>query len=359
MRMKKLIILAAAAIAAVACSRSFDTAPAKEQAIGFGTWAETLTKATVENTFDVNDHIGVFGVKTKSTTNTTVFNNVDVKKTAASPETWTYSPKQYWDLNADSYTFFAVSPYAATGYTVDPANGAISASPTITFAGNNSDILVAQKAVVNKTDGTGNFNSYHSVDLVFNHMAALLDVKVKMSADLYAQGAEIKITDVKLLNIDSEGTYKVTGDFTTAPTPVWTTTESAGVYTVDTYDYSEGFVDASDQLNVNISNGTPTIINKLVVLPQTFRTSSTQNQQIQIAYKLKQTGGDDVQYSPEAFDLTLFDNVENEVNTDTAVTGWAFGTHYTYIITIDAHAIDFTASITPWTPESAYNYLVN
>ena len=91
--MKKLIILAAAAIAAVACSRTFDTAPAKEQAIGFGTWAETLTKATVENTFDVNDHIGVFGVKTKSATNTTVFNNVEMFHTvfwlyALFPFTW-------------------------------------------------------------------------------------------------------------------------------------------------------------------------------------------------------------------------------------------------------------------------------
>ena len=354
MRMKKLIILAAAAIAAVACSRTFDTAPAKEQAIGFGTWAETLTKATVENTFDVNDHIGVFGVKTKSATNTTVFNNVDVKKTAASPETWTYSPKQYWDLNAVSYTFFAVSPYAATGYIVDPATGAVSASPTIAFAGKDSDILVAQKAVVNKTDGAGNFNSYDAVPLVFNHMAALLDVKVKMSADLYAQGAEVKITDVKLLNIDSEGTYTVTGGFTTAPTPDWTSTGTKA-----TYNYTKGFVDATTALNVNIANGTPTIINKLVVLPQTFRTTGTERQQIQIAYKLKQTGGEDVQYTPDAFDLTTFDNVDDEDNEDTAVAGWAFGTHYTYIITIDAQAIEFTASIQPWTEESAYHYLLN
>ena len=55
--MKKLIILVAAAIAAVACSRTFDTAPAKEQAIGFGTWADQLTKARTAgaSTFGAGD----------------------------------------------------------------------------------------------------------------------------------------------------------------------------------------------------------------------------------------------------------------------------------------------------------------
>ena len=47
MRMRKLMILAAvAAIAATACTKTFEVEPTPGNAIGFGTWANTLTKAS-------------------------------------------------------------------------------------------------------------------------------------------------------------------------------------------------------------------------------------------------------------------------------------------------------------------------
>ena len=56
--MKKLMILAVAAIALAACSKTFNTANTEGTAIGFSTWAEHLTKtgpSSVGNTFAVND----------------------------------------------------------------------------------------------------------------------------------------------------------------------------------------------------------------------------------------------------------------------------------------------------------------
>ena len=98
MRMKKLMILAVAAIALVACSKTFDTGVRTNEgkAIGFGTWTEHLTKtgpASVDNAFAVNDNFKVWGEKLVESTHTDVFTGVTVTKTVASPETWNYSPK--------------------------------------------------------------------------------------------------------------------------------------------------------------------------------------------------------------------------------------------------------------------------
>ena len=360
MRMKKILILAVAATALVACAKSFDKSDATPQEIGFSTWAEHMTKATIENTFEIDDNFNVWGEKLVGETHTDVFTGVTVTKTVASPETWNYDTKQYWDLSATSYTFYGVSP-AASGYTVDETTGAISPSPEIEFTGKNSDILVAQKTVVNKTDGSGNFNSFAPVQMVFNHVASLLDVKVKISAGLVAAGATVKVSSIELQNISTKGTFTVTGGYTTAPAAVWTpSTPSAA--TTGAFDSADGFTDVSSNLNTAL-NGTGTIlINKLVVMPQDFRSTGDFIQKLDIDYNITQTGGTANEFTPDAFALTTFDNVDNTTNTeDTNVTGWAAGTHYTYVITIDANTIEFTAKISEWTPAAneAYHYLIN
>ena len=371
MRMKKLMILAVAAIALAACSRTFDTHHGTEPAIGFGTWAEHLTKATVNNTFDVNNTFNVWGEKIVGEAHTDVFTGVTVTKTAdgspADPGTWTYTGKQYWDLSATSYTFYAISP-AASGYTVDETTGAVSVSPEIEFTGKDSDILVAQKAVVNKTDGGGNFNNFGVVPLVFNHVAALLDVKVKISSALAATGAHVQVSSIELQNISTKGTFTVAGGYTTAPAATWVpTTPAAG--TTAAFDSADGFTDASSNLNTDLDATGSILINKLVVMPQDFRTSGDYIQKIDIDYNITQTGGSKVDFTPAPYALTLFDSADNEKNSDstdpgyadTPVTGWNPGVHYTYVITIDANTIEFTATITPWpTPTTdAYHYLIN
>ncbi len=361
--MKRYIFfIAAALLAAVSCSKIYDATPVTTDntPIGFGTWTENLTKASVNNTFDVNDNFKVWGEKLVGTTHTTVFDGVTVTKTAASPETWNYVTKQYWDLSATSYTFYGVSP-AADGYTVNPTTGAITASPTITFTGKDSDILVAQQKVVNKTDGSGNFNGFSEVPMTFNHAAALLDVKVKISAGLVAAGAHVQVSSIALQNISTEGTFTVGGGYTTAPTPEWTpSTPAAG--TTKSFGPANGFTDASSRLDTDLDATGAVLIEKLVVMPQNFRTSGEFIQQLQIAYNITQAGGSANNFTPAAFSLTTFDDTDNTANTgDANVTGWAFGKHYTYVITIDANTIEFTASINGWdtSSASAYHYLTN
>ena len=352
MRMKKLMILAVAAIAMAACTKTYDKVETKDvNEIGFSTWNETLTKASVENTFDVNDNFKVWGEKLVSSTNTTVFNGVTVTKAASETETWNYSPKRYWDLSATSYTFYGIAP-AADGYTVDAHTGAVSASPTITFTGKDSDILVAQQKVINKTAGSGNFDSFNKVPMVFNHVAALVDVKVKIASGLATAGAHVQVSAIELQNISTKGTFTVAGGYTTAPVASWTPS-TASAETTDAFDSGEGFVIASSRLYTGLDAS--------VVMPQDFRTSGDFIQKLDIDYNITQTGGSANNFTPDAFALTTFDNTDNTSNTgDTNVTGWAPGYHYTYVVTIDAHTIEFTASVNPWSVEgAAYHYLIN
>lgn len=359
MRMKKLLIIAAAALLAAACAKTYEVKETTPPAIGFGTWTETLTKASVENTFDVNDNFNVWGEKLVGSTHTDVFTGVTITKKVASPETWDYATKKYWDLSATSYTFYGIAP-AADGYTVDETTGAISVSPTITFTGKDSDILVAQQTVVNKTDGSGNFNSFAPVHMSFNHIAALLDVKVKLSASLAASGAHVQVSSIQLQNISTKGTYTVAGGYTTAPIPVWAPSEAAAA-TTGTFDADDGFTDASSRLNTNLNDTGSILIEKLVVMPQDFRTTGDFIQKLLIEYNITQEGGSANNFTPAAFALTTFDDTDNAANTgDTNVTGWVYGKHYTYVVTIDANAINFTASVNNWTAaDNAYHYLVN
>ena len=72
-------------------------------------------------------------------------------------------------------------------------------------------------------------------------------------------------------------------------------------------------------------------------------------------------------FNNKTYDLVLFDKVDyptdsdgdGDYNDDTPVGGWVAGVHYTYIITIDAEAINFTASMEPWGTDNGYYYILN
>ncbi len=350
MRMKKLMLFAVAALALASCSKTFDTGKSEGSAIGFGTWAETLTKARVQgsNTFTDGDTFAVYGFKTLAgPTKSTVFDDVVVSTTDGS--TWTYSPTRYWDPAATSYTFFAVSPAAiGTAATVDAQTGEIS-SASITFAGNDNDILVADKKEVAKA------NYGEKVAIVFNHIASLVDFKVDKDANL--GNAVLAITSFSITNIDKIGTFGVSDAYTgNHPVVTWNCTNSDPA-NLGEYTNTSGVTSVAT-LPTNVANtaGAEFLINNLVAMPQTFRTEGNK-QTVNIAYTIKDEANNVSTYQ-KSFDLKLFDDVDDRDNEDTIIAGWEAGKHYTFTITIDANKIDFSASITPWTPQAGYNYLV-
>lgn len=376
--MKKLMLFAVAAIAAIACSRTYDTAPASDQAIGFGSWTGYLTKARVQgsNEFTVGDRIAVYGYKEASSTKTTVFDDVEVEMTeAGDPGTWTYSPTRYWDKNADQYVFYAVAP-ATTGTsgTVDPQTGEIT-SASITFAGNDNDILVADKSTV----ANAAFGS--QVVLNFNHIATLVDFKVAKAPTL--KDAIVKVKSLTLDNIKATGTFSVNDAYsatvygaTSGPVVTWNSTANATydpTKAVNPLTLGEGFEIAEDTA---FNPATPTnpaastmIINNLVVMPQAFveptaaeranpSTASTA-QKLTINYTIEVTGGGANEYTSILF-LYDFDLANDKVqDAATFLGGWLTGKHYTFYITLDSTPIVFGATVHDWTTANGYHYLVN
>lgn len=339
--MKKIMILAAvAAIAATACTKTFEAVQTQGSALGFGTWANVLTKARTagSSTFVNGDDFNVYGFKTINAANTTVFNGDAVSYDGTD---WTYDNLRFWDPNASSYTFYAASP-AGKIASANAQTGEFT-SNSIAFAGNDNDVLVADKKVVPQAD----FNN--PVNLSFNHIASLVDFKVKKHAEIAA--ATVAVTSFQLNNIDNVGTFSVNAAYTGShPVVTWNPTargaysNTSGVTSVATLPSNVG------------TDGSDFLINHLVAMPQTFRTDEN-IQTVTIEYSI--TSGGDTVTNTATFNLKTFDNVDDKDNADTIIGGWEGGKHYTFYITINANAIVFTASIADWvTPNNGYHYLL-
>ena len=397
MRMKKLLILAVAAITLASCSNTFEVKHHEGSAIGFGTWSNVLTRAISDprtagtNSFGVGDSFAVYGYKSASDESgkATVFDDDEVEMTVAgTPGTWTYSPLRFWDTNYYKYTFFAISPSSVgTAATVDPQTGAVSTSGSISFNGKSvaSDVLVADKKTVLKA-------AYNSqVELVFNHIAALVDFKVSKAPNL--ADATVKVTAFSLSNIENVGTFSVTSAYNgnaysatgLNPIATWSTGDATGSYGpgdgVNSVSLEGGLPVVENDAFTNFDgtdNGEPAaakatyVINNLVVKPQTFTAPANRAtpedagnataQKVTISYTITTTDANS-NTSTNTYSSTLwladFDIVNDIDQEDGKVASWDTGKHYVFYITLDSKPIVFGATVNPWTTGVGYHYLVN
>ena len=378
MRMKKFLILAATVALSAACSHNYEVTPVVKDAgqIAFGSWADNLTRTEARvqgsNDWGAGDTFAVYGVKTDTDpdpdTTITVFDDV-VVTASGSPVTWDYENHRFWDLNCESYTFYAISPSAVgTAATVTPATGEIT-SASITFAGNDNDILVADKKVVLKGSDPY-FNNFGTVPLTFNHIASLFDLIVKKTNTITAT---VAVTSVSLTNMDATGTFSVSDAYNStayngasglAPVVTWNVpTQGTGTYTnasgVGGTVTLPSNVTGVATINDSTKAAGDTLIRKLVIMPQTLRHDAN-IQTLNITYTIQPTGGD-LTTNTVAIPLYDFDISHDTANDGTAVDTHKFltGKHYTFYVTLDAHAIMFTATINDWTAQPGYYYLMN
>lgn len=375
--MKRYIfIVAAIVLATVSCSRTYDLGNGKNgQAISFGTWAETLTKARAtgsDNTaFENNEAFDVYGFKTVASGDKVVFNGDDVKATVSgSTVTWDYSPHRFWDPAASSYTFFAALPagqLAAEANDGDYATTGLFTSSDITFddpTAFNNDILVG-KQVVNGTGSAVPYTYSGPVDIQFHHIASCVDLKVKQDNTL--GNAEVKVTALSLLNISNTGHYTVSAYAATpySPTVAWTpastptTLGTSGEYAVaGTYPVTVSGKTTYDSHAANSTSGDAAVLfENYVFMPQTL---AADTQKIKLSYTVKVGNEEPNVYSDIEIDLADFQLTDTDNNSGTAITAWAPKTHYTYFITIGANLITFTATVNNWaTAVNGYYYLLN
>ncbi len=358
--MKKIILIAAVAIAAAACSKTFDTNLATEKAIGFSTWNETMTKAS-KDAFATDDVIEVFGHKGTGVSAVDVFEAQEVTK--QSDGTWKYSPLRFWDTHFDSYTFYGVYPkdvLAAGSYAADGKF----VTGNITFDGVNEKLLVAQEKTVAQA-------AYGEVPLLFKHTNSLIDIKVKKHSDI--TDAKVVVNSIALSGIKINGSFEV-DSYNTDKNPVGATVSTvAGLgwtpgsnVNADAAPYKK--TDATTLTygaGVGVANAS-NLIESLVVMPQAF--TATAGPAITINYSVisgSATDGDleTITYTPGAFYIGAFDITDPDPspkdNEDAKITAWMPGVHYTYYITINSNVITFSATIDGWDDATnALHYIV-
>ena len=366
--MKRYIFLVAAvALAAVSCSKTYDSNhnAGDDNAISLSTWTGTMTKAPLTS-FAVNDVFDVFGYKWKGTAGsqsdkTDVFDGIDVKQT--STDVWEYAginsqTVKYWDPSFAGYTFFAVFPaaqLAAEAGGADYTQAGDFTTSEQTYDGSTETILVAKKNTVEKAS-FGNL-----VELHFNHTASLVDFKFKKHSDL--TNAAVSVTEFSLSGIRTKGTFTVASydgsnnpvgatvagvdglGWTPDGTPTVNATPAAGVYTL-----------ASPATSAAAATATVDLLSDLVFMPQKFATGDG-SQSVHIEYTITDENSQVNTYSADV-ELGDFDRSDDTANDGTKVSAWLPGVHYTYYITINASKIVFGARIDPWATDNAYYYLV-
>ena len=402
MRMKKLMILAVAAIAMAACTKTYDKVETTEGTpIGFGTWMDVLTKARAtgngNTSFATGDIFKVYGTKHISS-DEEVFDGVDVTATVdGSNVSWDYTGKRFWDPSASYYTFYAALPStmvtALTSEEKTTMGGDYSAHGKFKggFTFNdptalNNDVLIAAKTKVVPASGAsaGQYKYNSTVNMEFHHIASSLDLKVKQDADL-GTDAKVTITALSLVNVKNVGTFATseyydaqatataTTDDDVIPHVSWTagvgTLGTEGVYTILSSSSDTDDTDAAGTTaytnHVGVTTGTPaTLFEKYVFMPQALNAG----QKIKLSYTIVWDKGtandtsDDVTYTYTDVEANLGDFIttDKDNNDGTKIGSWEPRTHYVYTMTIGANAIKFTASVTNWVEnaETGYQYLI-
>ena len=373
MRNKQFILIAAVAIVTASCAHSFEAKETQQSAIGFGTWAEQLTKAEARvpgtNTFKVGDTFNIYGYNTINSTEKNIFDGDVVEATSGDPASeWTYSPLRFWDPTASSYTFYAVSPsgilYSAPTDAQSGAYNGLFVSTSRTFNGHNNDNLVATKKEVPNSEYA------HPVLMQFNHVASLIDVKIKKDAALPAE-AKLKITSASLVNVKSVGAFTVVSYDNSSKKP--NTTWTASTLTNYPWEATPPMVVGQKTEYSGTAAGTTTgedqyLFQNFVLLHQTLNPADnapTLHIEYKIVTREATTEPAVAEISTEYTaniaikDFVTTDCTNNQGDSPTyASTSWAPGTHYIYTVTIGANAIVFTAEINNWDVVNGYRYLL-
>ena len=406
--MKKLFILAAAAIVAMAaCSKveTIDNTP--DSPICFTVVNHLQLKTRADVTYPTTVPFGTFAWWTAddwtniAADQTFVFmNNEQISWhsiSASTSEVWAPENMYYW-TKTGKITFASYSPYTAAGtdkgYNEIPkynvTKGFLFNDYTIV---NNTDVdlmwanLAANCTKTTNTDGTEVTNDsnpeggYAGVPTIFNHALCQVGFAFRAIGTKNPNVSDIKIevTDVDILNIDNKGSFTQIPAVTTPATPRWATDHE---HYVANYDYAPAealvldLLDGSNANVVNANNYTPLLKNATdtdpytrILLPQALLETAhatianalediatTGDQKLVVKYTVK------VKYTSAPDDWATEDVVSTVRLNNGNITAWADNQSITYRISINPYAtipVTFDPAITDWDPVASTDVNIN
>lgn len=300
---KQLYLLAGVAAILASCSKTETVEQAPSRTIDFAaSWVGNSvdSKATVSevNKGNLNKFYVFAGYKDNMTH---VFENAEISK---SDGQWTYQPPvRYW-APGESYKFAAYAPEIAGGagsVTADLASGHLTITDYVASPSIQNDLIYAVYAV----DGSQINESYaEPVKFNFSHILSMVKVTFKSK---FAAGITVKISDFKLYNMASKGTFNGTAwsgqseQVAADPTPFTATIQDL----VNSQIQPGGMGDASSE--------TP----DFAVIPQNAGSND-----VTVSFKVQVYNGE----------LQIG---EDKVLTAKITTDWAQGNRYNYTIVLE------------------------
>lgn len=350
--MKRSILLAAAAIAALAgCSKvevkSVDEAPARIS------WNAVVSKAStraydgaIQNAkYPKDETFGSFayihdGDFSEAGTNKPYIENAEIKY-VTSENLWHADTRYYWPKNSDGtnykLTFYSYSPYDELNTAVScTADKGVKIDNWDVFAKSTVDVMTTAR-LANQTGNTTNSSMLddNGVPTAFKHkLTQIKDFIVKTKAEY--PGLTFTVKSIKILRVNHKGT--LAGD-------AWTPTTDLVDYTW----YNDATGVTVNQTGTKIvPNSLPASLNNnnanpeecfLLVLPQVF---AADGQKLQIVYNI-----DNGTYN---YDVT--NSIDLKTIHDTGTPNWVMNKKITYTITLGMNEIYWDPTVVEWVNES-------
>lgn len=352
--MKKSILLAAAAIAALAgCSKvevkSVDEAPARIS------WNAVVSKAStraydgaIQNTtYPKDETFGSFayihdGNFNGAVTKTLYIENAEIKYYDTPKKLWHADTPYYWPKNSDGtdykLTFYSYSPYDELKTAVScTADKGVKIDNWDVFAKATVDVMTTAR-LADQTDNTTNESGSDGkgVPTKFEHkLTQIKDFIVRTKAEY--PGLTFTVKSIEILNVNYKGTLAE---------GAWTPTAELENYTW----YNDATGVTVNQTGKKIfPNSLPESLNNydvakpdeyfLLVLPQVFAAGG---QKLQIVYNI-----DNGTYN---YDVT--NSIDLKTIHDSGTPNWVMNKKITYTITLGMNEIYWDPTVVDWENES-------
>lgn len=354
--MKKIALLAAMSLAALAACTKNEPAPSvtDQQEITFASpIMSPATKAATEiaDNFPKENDFAVFAHYYESGYTTLgegvqYMNNVQVTYGATPGGTngsWGSNPAYYWPKGG-SLTFAAYAPHMAAVATYDATGIHFSDYQIADLAEDQVDLLFSERAYDQTSANQIDENPYYyGVQINFLHALSSIKFKVAMDPTLAASTLdyEFVVTKIDILNAYSQGDFNqnlTDGNNNKTPDAAsgdWTDYQAETDYVA--YNDPTGISLTDNNVKETVTGDNAT---NLILLPQKMKHVSAKDVKVRVTYEMRHKYMDEEEYITTVSEVSL--------NSSDSVKEWLRGKRYVYTLTLGLEEIRFAPKVEAW-----------